>query len=391
MSTWQQWTVGGLALVGVALGGSWWYSHRATSGTSPGSRALPSSPTATPSPVATVTVAPLQQSTITETLIVYGTVIAQLGEVRVVAVAYEARVGRVLVTAGQEVAAGTPLLDVQPSPATMLHLQEARTAVATAQKELEQTQQRYQQHLATNQELNTAQHALRTAEATLQSLQSSGAGALLQLKAEASGLVSKVDVQVGQIVPAGTPLVEVANRHYIEVQLGVEQEDASALRAGQPVRLTSVHSPAAPVIEGHIRLITERVNPGTRLIDVFVALPQQATLRLDEFVRGDLVKASAHGLVVPRQAVLPEAGQAILYTVTNQQAVKHVVTVGVQNNAQVQVEADGLRPGDPVVIVGNYVLQDGMAVQVEPPAPGSPPGAGALPSPPAPVHPKGGQ
>jgi len=341
--------------------------------------------------VATVTVAPIQQSTITETLIVYGTVIAQLGEVRVVSVAYEARVGRVLVTAGQEVAAGTPLLDVQPSPATMLHLQEARTAVATAQKELEQTQQRYQQHLATNQELNTAQHALRTAEATLQSLQSSGAGALRQLKAEASGLVSKVDVQVGQIVPAGTPLVEVADRHYIEVQLGVEQEDASALRAGQPVRLTSVQSPAAPVIEGHIRLITERVNPGTRLIDVFVALPQQATLRLDEFVRGDVVKASAHGLVVPRQAVLPEAGQAILYTVTNQQAVKHVVTVGVQNNAQVQVEADGLRPGDPVVIVGNYVLQDGMAVQVEPPAPGSPPGAGALPSPPAPVHPKGGQ
>jgi membrane fusion protein, multidrug efflux system len=391
MSTWQQWTVGGLALVGVALGGSWWYSHRAPSGASPGSRALPSRPPATPSPVATVTVAPIQQTTITEPLTVYGTVLAQLGEVRVVAVAYEARVVRVLVTAGQEVAAGTLLLDVQPSPATLLHLQEARNAVAAAQKELDQTQQRYQQHLATNQELNTAQNALRTAEATLQSLQSSGVGAPLPLKTEAPGVVSKVDVQVGQIVPAGTPLIEVTDRLRLEVQFGVEQEDVLALRAGQPVHLTSVHSPAAPVIEGQIRLITQQVNPGTQLIDVFVALPQQANVQLGEFVRGDLVKASAHGLVVPRQAVLPEAGQATLYTVTNQHAVKHVVKVGVQNNAQVQVEADGLRPGDPVVIVGNYILQDGMAVEVAPPAPAPPPGTGVPPSPPAPVRPEGGQ
>jgi membrane fusion protein, multidrug efflux system len=382
MRTWMMWILGVMTLVGIAFGG-YWYSQRVASESSAEGDGGPHRPTAAVEPVATVTVVPIRQSSIAEMMTAYGTVVSELGEVRVVSVAYEVRVIGVLVTPGQEVAAGTPLIDVQASPATLLQLREARNAAAAARESLEQIRQLYQQHLVTNQELYTAQNALRSAEATLQSLQNSGAGKVRQLKTDAPGVVSKVDVQVGQIVPTGNPLVEVAARNRIEVKLGVEPEDVPYLHAGQTVRLTAVHASAPRAIEGQIRLITGQVDPTTRLVEVFVLLPQPSNLMLEEFVRGQLVKASTHGLVVPREAVLPEEGHYTLYTVKDDHASKHVVEVGLENDQAVQVTADDLKPGDLAVIIGNYELQDGMAVQVLHPGPGTLPGAGTTSGAPA--------
>jgi membrane fusion protein, multidrug efflux system len=389
MTPWVQWTLGATALIAIALGG-YWYSHRAASESDSGGD-LSDSSTDEMGPVAAVSVMPIQLSSIAETMTAYGTVVSQLGEVRAISVAYEARVVRVLVTPGQEVAARTSLIDVQASPATMLQLQEARSVVAVAQKDLEQIRQRYQQHLATNQELYTVQNALRSADVKLQSLQNSGAGVPRQLKTDAPGVVSKVDVQVGQIVPTGNPLLEVAARNRIEVKLGVEPEDVPYLRAGQTARLTPAHPLTPRVIEGQIRLITEQVDPVTQLVDVFVSLPQPSNLMLEEFVCGQLIKASSHGLVVPRQAVLPEESHYTLYTVQDHHAVKHVMQVGLENDQVVQVEADDLRPADLTVVIDNYELQDGMAIQVVQPEPGIGPGTGVSSSTPASSRPEASQ
>ena len=39
--------------------------------------------------------------------------------------------------------------------------------------------------------------------------------------------------------------------------------------------------------------------------------------------------------------------------------------IGAENPQEMQVIADDLRPGDSVVTVGNYELEDGMAVEVK--------------------------
>ena len=53
-------------------------------------------------------------------------------------------------------------------------------------------------------------------------------------------------------------------------------------------------------------LATRRVNPDTRLVDVFVSLPESAGLLLEDFVSGRLNRRSAErGWSSPREAVLP--------------------------------------------------------------------------------------
>lgn len=363
MSAIVRWILIAVAVVGAGAVG-YWLGHRAGGAKSEaGASAAATQPA--DGPVAGVSVVPVRRGTIDETVTAYGTVVSQMGDVRSVSVAFEARVSRIRVTPGQPVAAGDPLIDVEPTPATRLALQEAQNAATAAERDLAQVRQRYDQKLATNQELNAAETALRSTQARLQNLQKTGAAGPEELKAEAAGVVSKIDVQPGQVAAASAPLVEVAAESRIEVRVGVEPGDAPHLRPGQPVRLTPVGPVGVAPLEGHVRLVTQQVNPATRLVDVFVALPQGgARLMLETFVHAELTLRSAEGLIVPRGAALPEANAYALYTVENGHAVKHVVRVGIDNDRDVQVEGGGLHEGQLAVDAGNYELEDGMAVAV---------------------------
>jgi membrane fusion protein, multidrug efflux system len=99
---------------------------------------------------------------------------------------------------------------------------------------------------------------------------------------------------------------------------------------------------------------------------VFVSLAPGSGLLLNEYIRASIVAASENALVVPREAVLPEEGRYVLYTVREGRAVKHIVSLGLQSDRLVQVLGEGLEENEPSVIVGNSELYEGMAVQVEP-------------------------
>jgi membrane fusion protein (multidrug efflux system) len=273
------------------------------------------------------------------------------------------------------VTAGQPLVEVEGSAATVLAVQEARNALAAAERDLQLVQQRYDQKLATNSELFTAQNAVKSAQARLHSLEQGGAAGPHQLNVDAAGIVSKVDVQAGQIVPVGGPLVEVADRKQIAVKLGVEPTDAAHLVAGQPVELLPVDVSATNPAAGKIRLVSQRVDPASRLVEVIVSPPEDSMLQLDSFVSGRITRSwsSAEGFVVPREAALPEDdGSYSLFTVKDGRAVKHSVKIGIESGQEVQVISDDLKEGDSVVIVGNHELDDGIAVQAEPASQPSP-------------------
>jgi len=181
-----------------------------------------------------------------------------------------------------------------------------------------------------------------------------------------AGVIAKVNAQDGQIVPPGGPLVEIVAENEIEVKLGVEAEDLSAAQEGAPITVVPVNDPTASKVEGSIRLVTRRIDPTTRLVDVYVALPQGTKLLLDGYVRGEMQRTEKNALVVPRSAVLPnESREFEIFTIANNHATKHTVKIGAENPNEIQVLADDLREGDPVVTVGNYELEDGMAVEIK--------------------------
>ncbi len=313
---------------------------------------------------AAVEIAPVVRKTIAETVTSYGSVIAQPGKLQTVSLAYEARVSHVLVAPGQPVNTDDPLVEIAASPATQLQFSQAQSAARLAQKELEQTRQRFDLKLATNQDLNSAQQAATNARLQLDSLQREGADSAGFVRARSEGIVANVPIQGGQIVTAGSALVEIIATNAIEAKIGVEPEDLPALSPGQTVVLSPVNQPDSRKISATVRLVTRRINPVTRLVDVYVTLPPDSGLLLDGYLRAEFRRESIDALVVPRSAVLPQGDAWQLFTVRDGHADAHAVRIGIIANGEVEIVASDLSVGEPVVTLGNYELEDGMAVDV---------------------------
>jgi membrane fusion protein (multidrug efflux system) len=314
-------------------------------------------------PVAKVQVTPIKKETIMETITAYGTVVPEPGAVETVSVPYESRIRRIPVTEGQKISKGDILLEVDPSPDAKLQMEQAQRAYTSAEQKLRKVKERVDLKLATKGELLAAEEVFQQAGLQLRSLEQRGIGRERQIRSKGSGIVYKVHVEQGSVMPAGTPLVEMVPQDHIEVHLGVEQEDADRLRQGQTVLVSLVNISQSSDVSGHIRTISRSVNPVSRLVNIFVSLTSPDGFYLGGYVRGKIVIASKKTMVVPRSAVLPEDDHYVLFIVKNGRALKRIVTAGLENHTNIEVTGSNLNLGDLVVSLGNYELKDGMAVQ----------------------------
>ena len=320
-------------------------------------------------PVARVKTAAIRTGTIEEILTVYGEVVPAPGSLQSVSVPFESRVRRVMVNLGQDVTQAEPLVEIEPSPDTYLKLRQAQNLYETTRQALRHVQDRFDLKLATNDQLLQAKQAAQQADLDLQSMKQRGIGGPQEIPADVEGLVSSVSAQVGAIVLAGNPLLQLVKQRRLEARLGVESENIERVRTGMPVFISFVNVPASPALSGTVRNVSHSVNPASRVVDVFVSLPQSSKLLLGQSVLGKITVSSVQGLVVPRAAVLPEEEKFVLFTVENGRAVKHTVKLGLDNGTEINVIAPDLRDGTPVVVLGNYELKDKMPVAPEGGAP----------------------
>jgi membrane fusion protein (multidrug efflux system) len=317
------------------------------------------------SPVARVQVTPIKEETIMETITAYGTVAPEPGAVETVSVPFESRIRRISISEGQKISKGDILLEIDPSPDAKLQVEQAQRAYSSAEQKLRKVKERVDLKLATRGELLAAEEVFQQAGLQLKSLEQRGIGREKQIRSKGPGIVYKVHVEQGSVMPAGAPLVEIVPRDQIEVHLGVEQYDAGRLKEGQPVSLSLVNISQSPEVSGHIRTISRSVDPVTRLVNIFVSLTSPDGFFLGGYVRGNIVIASKKAMVVPSTAVLPEDDHYVLFIVQNGRALKQIVKPGLENHTRIEVAGKGLNIGDLVVNLGNYELKDGMAVQTE--------------------------
>ena len=316
-------------------------------------------------PAAKVETAALADQAIAQTIEVFGVVAAAPSGDHVVTATYEVIVRKVLVSVGTPVTAGDVLLEVDPSPEAKLAGDSARATLAAANQTLAAAQERFDLKLAGSQELLTAKQAADDAKLKVDSLTARGEAGDGRIVATEAGVVSKLEVSSGTLVAPGTVLVTVSTGGQMEVRLGVTASEVGTVAAGQAVAIESSNRSEPEKITATVRIVGAALDPATGSAEIRAAVPVGAPLLLGEHVRAEIeVQKKEHALVVPRSAVLPDDDKHILFTVKDGKAVKHEVKLGLATDELLEVIGEGLQAGDLVVTLGNYELEDGMAIQV---------------------------
>jgi RND family efflux transporter MFP subunit len=309
----------------------------------------------------------LQPRTLTEQLTVYGQVEPDPGALRGVSVAHGGEVTRLWVGAGARVTAGEPLLALATEPQARLAYEQAQADVRYATSELAREQKLYDQQLATNAQLAQAKKALVTAQATLAAQKRQGSGAKTAvIHSPYDGIVSAINVSPGDRVAANAVLLKLVDQHRLWVHLGVQPEQQGRLQLGMPVALTPVFEPAVH-LQASILQVHAAINPATGLLDAIVALTgDQATHLLPGmWMRGVITVRQAQLLAVPNSAVLSDAAGTYVFVVRDGKAHRIDVQTTFADNGWIGIRG-ALKAGAAVVVLGNYELQDGIAVRETP-------------------------
>jgi len=313
--------------------------------------------------VAVTTVAPVRQ-TFHDSVEAWGSAASDPQHARSISLAHGGQVTALQVSAGQAVKRGQPLLTIAPDPAAHSAYQQAQTALTLAAGELKRTEQLASQRLATQSQLAAARKALADAQSALAAQRALGGGADSEtVDAPADGVVTGLQVGLGERVAANAPLLSFTPAHALLALLGVQPEDGARLRPGMSVRLQSVYG-TPQSFAGTLRMIGQSIDPQTHLLDAQVELPAAAGVSLVAGAPLDaqIRTADFTAWSVPRAAVLHDEHGDYLFQVEQGHAKR--VDVKLRSAQGDPVGVDGpLDAKAKVIVLGVYELNDGDAVR----------------------------
>jgi membrane fusion protein (multidrug efflux system) len=318
-------------------------------------------------PSVLVTLAPLKRGSLPHVVVGYGTVGPASSGRKMVMAPVSAVVGTLYVRLGQQVPKGAPLIRLDPSPTTAASYAQARSALSVARHLVESTRKLVVLHLATRQQLATARKSESDARAALVALNAVGAGGTRTVRAPFAAIVTTLTARPGQIVSAGTPLLDLAAPGHLVLTVGVVPAQAGEVNADDPAKVTLVGG--TQPVAGRVLLRGAVAESDTGLVPVEISLPPGSLLP-GEMAEAAITTHEMEGYVVPHEAILVDDNGAP-YVVQAFDGIAHKVPVRV-------LDADGARDVISgaldrhawLVLTGNYQLDNGMRIRVADPKQG---------------------
>jgi membrane fusion protein (multidrug efflux system) len=280
-------------------------------------------------------------------------------------------VDRILFESGQAVSEGQVLavLDTRQ--------EQAQLQASDAQRELATLTFERMQGLLNERVISRAEFDRATAELRQSEAQAGEIRAVIQrktIRAPFSGILGLRQVNLGQYVAGGDPLVTLQSLSPIHVNFGVPQQWAGQIPVGRAVRITT-GDVAGAEWSGQVTAIDSIVDEATRNIQVQATLANPGgRLRPGMFVQTEVVLGPSQKVIsLPASAVSyapygdsvfivadMKSGTGVPYRGVRQQFVK----LGSARGDQVAI-LEGVSPGNEVVTSGLFKLRNGAAIQID--------------------------
>ncbi len=180
---------------------------------------------------------------------------------------------------------------------------------------------------------------------------------LLQIVSPLAGMVTRVNVKPGEAIDLTTVLMEVVDMDHLVVSARVPNAELSALAVGQSADVLNDNE-STPPVSGSLSYIGAEVDKQTGTSLVRITLPSNSGLLPGQFVSVRIVSVEHRDcLAVPVESVVQnKQGDSVIFMIQNDMAKEMAVTTGLRDGGLIEVEAEGLRAGMPVVTEGAYGL-----------------------------------
>ena len=282
------------------------------------------------------------------------------------------------VEVGQRVKVGQVLARIDPQDyklaqdAARAQLASAVTNRDLTAAELKRFKDLRDQNFISSAELERREAAFRAAQAQYQQAQAQLSGQANQLSyatlvADAAGVVTAVEAEVGQVVAAGTPVVRLAQNGKRDVVFSVPEDKVAAIRLGSLVDVR-VWGAAQTALKGAVREVAASADPVTRTFAVKVSIdsanapPLGATVT----VLPQVFDNRGQQVIKLSTAALQQDGNGtavwVLDPATMTVQLQRVQVSTADGNSA--VIAAGLVPGQLVVVAGVHVLSPGQKVTI---------------------------
>jgi membrane fusion protein, multidrug efflux system len=193
-----------------------------------------------------------------------------------------------------------------------------------------------------------------------------------QIRAPFSGILGIRQVDLGEYLSAGDPIVPLQAVDPLYVNFAVPQQDVPRLRVGSEVKVTA--EGLGEEFTGRITALDSVVDPQTRNVQVQATLPnQKGRLRPGMFVDTHVVLGATTTVIsVPASAIsYAPYGDSVFVVgeledpkgATYRGVTQQFVKLGASRGDQVAVTS-GLEAGQEIVTSGAFKLRNGAAVRV---------------------------
>jgi RND family efflux transporter MFP subunit len=274
------------------------------------------------------------------------------------------------VSAGQVLARFRAVEQAGENASAQADLASARTALSTAQWNLDQTRDLYRQGAVPERDVRVGEQEVAAARARVAAadarLRTTSRGVQdTRVVAPVSGVVEKRSVAPGEHVAKGASLFTVVRSDVLELAAAVPERVAASVQPGQAVHFTA----GGRQIEGRVARVAPSVDPSSRSVTVYVQVPNaDGTLRAGTFASGRIVSRVVDGaMVVPASALHEgkEGARPFVYRVADNRIDVVEVTPGLTDDVQGVVQIlDGISAGDRVVVGNVGMLGKGMQVRM---------------------------
>ncbi|MBN9060161.1 MULTISPECIES: efflux RND transporter periplasmic adaptor subunit [Kaistia] len=273
---------------------------------------------------------------------------------------------------GADVKAGDLLLELEASD-DIAHLNALKATADLQRIVFERDSRLLKNQAIAQQQVDTDKSNLLSAESLADQQQ-----ALVDyksVKAPFSGRLGIRQVDLGQYLPAGTPIVTLQQLDPIYVDFYVPQQALAAIRKGQPVT-AKVDTFPDRSFKGEVSSINAQVDTATRTVQIRASVENKDFLLLPGmFATVDIETAAPqHYVTLPQTAIAYNSYGDIAYLVDDKGkdangqpqlvARQAFVTTGPTRGDQVAI-LDGVKAGETVVTAGQLKLRNGTPVHVD--------------------------